>query len=142
MADKPIQTQPRPMAQAPGRVDAPKIEPRPNEAETGTNSDPVMPAVDRPPPITPSVPAVNDQTAMVIVDRSAEIRDSGQFRLETAHTWPGDVFLEAGTIVGDDTEYPLYEGFIPSKQMTELVDGKEPPKPKQKGLPGQGGRSR
>lgn len=43
-----------------------------------------------------------------------------KFRLESDHTWPGDVYLAAGTEVGDDTDYPFYDGQQPSSAMTPL----------------------
>lgn len=55
-----------------------------------------------------------------------------RFRLDAPHTLPGDIYLEAGKEIGDDTAYPLQEEFVPSRHMTplddeaqELVDSRE-----------------
>lgn len=97
-----------------------------------------------------------DPTAMsppgIVRSTTAEkpVVTSGRFRLDTDHYWHTDQRLEAGTIVGDDTEYPLPEGWKPSSHMTPVdedgfpldQDGKRvrQGRAQPRGLPGQGGR--
>lgn len=45
-----------------------------------------------------------------------------RYRLEAPHTLPGGIYLEGGTEIGDDTPYPLPEGYVPSAHMTPLDD--------------------
>lgn len=145
MADKPNDPRAIPPLRSPAHsteaarpVEAER-EMRPTAEEEGTISDPPSPP-PRDPTEHPAKPvaALNEQP-QTRSDPNEGVRTSGRFRLEEKHTWPGDILLEADTIVGDGTEYPLYPGFKPSVQMTEVTDE---PRPRQvpRGVPGQGGR--
>jgi hypothetical protein len=48
-----------------------------------------------------------------------------RYRLDLPHYFPGDLYLEAGTIVGDDTPYLLPDGWEPSQHVTALDEGAE-----------------
>lgn len=107
----------------------------------GTFSNPASPPPaprDNPPPA--SVPTVTDQP-MMEPKEFPEVT-SGTFRLDADHYWIGDVMLPKDTLVGDDTDYPLYPGFRPSTNMTEVTGGRVPARPRERGIPGQGGRTR
>lgn len=130
----------------------------PPEAPTGSKSATQMPldpqvakkGPDRPDWLPPEyddpvayIEALKAQAAKAPISAQvADVRDSGTWRLEAPHYWVGDILLEAGTLVGDGTPYPLWEGFRPNFQMTEVTDEQPPPAKKPAGVPGQGGRSR
>lgn len=131
------------MANAPSHPTSPPVNPplkvdevKKEDAAAAVNDAGVDPGLMSPP----------DLGQQRTVDKP--IRDSGRWRCDVDHYWWTDQKVEAGQIVGDDTEFPLPEGFRPSNHMTEVDEDGVPvderarkrTKTRHVGLPGQGGR--
>ncbi len=43
-----------------------------------------------------------------------------RFRLDTAHYFPGDIYLNEGTEIGDGTDYPIPDGWRPPASAVPL----------------------
>lgn len=138
---RPVASDSRAWADAQKTVNPADRLPQPTEADLGTESDPESPDPEpRSAMLPPSrVPTVREGEFTEPVPADEGVVTSGTFRLLEPHYWVGDLLLPAETLVGDGTDYPLYEGFKPSLRM---VEADTPSTQKPKGLPGQGGRSR